>query len=298
MTMQTLQSLRDHIRTTESLGSIVRTMKSLAAVSIHQYERAAEAIADYDKTLQLALHVLFRNRPHLAAGPQKEDANGAARGVVFGSDHGLCGRFNEDVSDFTVTKLNEAGAQSDSRALLVVGSRAGGRLQAMGEHVLDTLQLPGSVTGIAGSAGLVLERIEQWQSREPPGQVLLFHNVHTQDDMANPEVTRLLPVDAARFESFAAEEWPSRRLPTFTMDVATLFKFLIRQHLFVTVYRALAESLASEQASRLASMQAAERNIDEHLEEARSAYRQRRQQAITAELLDVVAGYEAVQKRG
>ena len=54
-------------------------------------------------------------------------------------------------------------------------------------------------------------------------------------------------------------------IPTFTLDEQRLFQLLIREYLFVSLYRAFAESLASENASRLASMQVAEKNIEERL---------------------------------
>jgi len=73
-----------------------------------------------------------------------------------------------------------------------------------------------------------------------------------------------------------------------------LFSALIRQHLFVVLYRAVAESLASENASRLASMQAAEKNIQEHLAGLTMRYHQERQQSITEELLDIVTGFETL----
>jgi F-type H+-transporting ATPase subunit gamma len=67
-----------------------------------------------------------------------------------------------------------------------------------------------------------------------------------------------------------------------------------RALLFVTVVRAAAESLASEHASRLAALQAAERSIAERLDELGGEFRRRRQAAITDELLDVVTGYEVI----
>jgi F-type H+-transporting ATPase subunit gamma len=90
------------------------------------------------------------------------------------------------------------------------------------------------------------------------------------------------------------QAWPSQTLPTFTMDRERLFSALIRQYLFISLYQALAESLASEHASRLAAMQYADRNIRERLEELRAQFRQQRQLAITTELLDIVAGFEAL----
>ena len=69
----------------------------------------------------------------------------------------------------------------------------------------------------------------------------------------------------------------------------------IRQVLFLTLYRALVESLAAENASRLAAMRAAEQNIDDRLEELGNEFNRRRQAAITMELLDIISGFEAIE---
>jgi polar amino acid transport system substrate-binding protein len=81
------------------------------------------------------------------------------------------------------------------------------------------------------------------------------------------------------------------------MDPDRLMSWLVQQRLFVVIYRALAEALASEHASRLAAMQAAERNIEERRDDLHQLYRLRRQETITRELLDVVSGFEAVSGR-
>jgi F-type H+-transporting ATPase subunit gamma len=73
-----------------------------------------------------------------------------------------------------------------------------------------------------------------------------------------------------------------------------LFSCLVRQYLFVVLARAFAESLASENASRLAAMQSAERNIAERFDELQAQFHQQRQMAITGELLDIVAGFAAL----
>jgi F-type H+-transporting ATPase subunit gamma len=78
------------------------------------------------------------------------------------------------------------------------------------------------------------------------------------------------------------------------MNTQVLFSRLVTQFLFVSLFRACAESLAGENASRIAAMQAAERNIDDRLQELRADYSRRRQTTITEELLDVVTGYEAL----
>ncbi len=81
------------------------------------------------------------------------------------------------------------------------------------------------------------------------------------------------------------------------MEPGDLLSWLIRQQLFVSVYRIGVRSLASEHASRLASIQTAERNIAERLDELSAAYRRTRQDAITSELMDIVSGAEAMQEK-
>jgi len=70
--------------------------------------------------------------------------------------------------------------------------------------------------------------------------------------------------------------------------------WLVQQRLFVSLYRALAEALASEHATRLAAMQGAERNIEERRADLMQVYCVKRQETITRELMDVVSGFEAV----
>jgi F-type H+-transporting ATPase subunit gamma len=62
----------------------------------------------------------------------------------------------------------------------------------------------------------------------------------------------------------------------------------------VVMFQACAESLASENASRLAAMQRAEKNIGEMLEDLKSRFHRMRQEAIDEELFDVVSGYEVL----
>jgi F-type H+-transporting ATPase subunit gamma len=69
---------------------------------------------------------------------------------------------------------------------------------------------------------------------------------------------------------------------------------LIREYLFISLFRACAESLASENASRLAAMQRADKNIDDSLENLNATFHRVRQSGIDEELFDVVAGFEAL----
>ena len=69
---------------------------------------------------------------------------------------------------------------------------------------------------------------------------------------------------------------------------------LIREYLFISLFRACAESLASENASRLAAMERADKNINDLLEQLHRSFHQLRQSGIDEELFDVISGFEAL----
>ena len=71
---------------------------------------------------------------------------------------------------------------------------------------------------------------------------------------------------------------------------------LVREYLFVSLYKACAESLASENASRLAAMQRAEKNIDDLVGDLNQTFRRLRQTSIDEEFFDVLSGYESLSK--
>ena len=110
-------------------------------------------------------------------------------------------------------------------------------------------------------------------------------------------MVQLLPVNHDWLREIAKKKWDSKSLPIFRMDGDQIFSSLIREYLFVSLYRAFAESLASENASRLASMQNAEKNIEEQLQDLHVQFHRTRQMTITEELLDIVAGFEAMQEQ-
>ncbi len=92
------------------------------------------------------------------------------------------------------------------------------------------------------------------------------------------------------------KEWFSVSIPLYTLATGDLFNRLIRQYFFIVLFRAFIESMASENASRLMTMQKAEQNIEERLENLNAQFNHQRQKAITDELLDIIAGFEALTK--
>lgn len=291
--MQTLEALKRKIKSAEGLLSVVQTMKALAAVSIHHYERAVEALAEYNRTVEMGLHIVLHAQEDLTILTNHTPGDRVGF-VVFGSDQGLCGQLNERIVTHTIDWLNGMHIRRDMRTCMAVGARGAALLREAGQPVDTLLPVPSSVAGITPLVQDLLLHIDAWRTDHGVDRVWLFFNQPAGKAIYRPHTVPLLPLDLSWLQQLQQTRWPSRVLPTFSMDPRALFAALIRQHLFVSLYRACAESLTSEDASRLASMQNAERNITDRLDELNAHYHHQRQNMITAELQDIVAGYEAV----
>jgi F-type H+-transporting ATPase subunit gamma len=294
--MQTLEALQRKMHSAEDLQSVVKTMKALAAVSIRQYERAVESLAVYHRTIELGLHVVLTSRSQRAsARPRPDNRLGA---LVFGSDLGMCGQLNEQIVNHALQAMTEFGTGPADRTVAVVGSRAAARIEEAGQPVEERFEVSGSLAGITPLVQDMLLHIEAWHTQQHLERIYLFHSRHLAGAAFRPHTVHLLPLNQAWLATLELEAWPTRMLPAFTMDWERLFTALVRQYLFVSLYQACTESLASENASRLAAMQGAEKNIEERLAALQAQFRQQRQTAITEELLDIVAGFEALTQPG
>ncbi len=295
--MSEIEALQKQLESLADLQSIVRTMKALSAASIRQYERAEESLVDYYRTVELGLQAVLRRFPGPFPNPPGSSAPAGA--VIFGSDHGLCGRFNEEIVAHAQHQLaNLAGADGPS-PIVAVGMRAADELAAVAGYGVEVNYLtPSSSEAITATVRQLLVKLDEWQNERGIEQAFVFHNRPADGSGYQSTGFQLLPVEEPRFRDLQIKSWPTRTLPTFRAPAWQLLSSLLHQYFFVALFQACAQSLAAEHSSRLAAMQRAEKNIDERLEELTASYRRERQGAITAELLDVVAGFEALTKKG
>jgi F-type H+-transporting ATPase subunit gamma len=292
--VQTPEALKRTIRSAQDLLGVVKTMKALAAVSIRQYQRSVESLADYNRTVEMGLQIVLKDRRGAPEPARKRTVPLGA--IVFGTDQGLCGQFNNIVVQHALEELKKTEFKKEDRFFIVVGMKAADILSDMGENVLEVLTQPGSTSGITAIVQDITLLLEDWRFRRSVENMVLFYNEYLSGATYRPRTLKLLPVDKTWLKDLQKQKWDSRTLPMFTMEWERLFMSMIREYLFVSVYRAFANSLASENASRLAAMQNAEKNIEERLEELHVQFHRQRQMTITEELLDIVAGFEVLKE--
>ncbi len=268
-------------------------MKALAASNIGQYEKAERALGDYYQSIELGLSIFFRHRAAMELPVEdRQHALGRSVGaVVFGSDQGLVGPFNDKVAEFALTTLEPL---SITPRVWAVGDRVEARLVGSGLPLSGFFPVPNSVKAITPLVGQILVECEPPDTRGEFDELFLFYNRPTSRAVYAPVAQRLLPLDNVWRRKLADIPWPTGSLPEPLGDRRTTLRALIREYLFVSIFRACAESLASENASRLAAMQRADKNIDELLDDLTGRFQRLRQSRIDEELFDVTSGFEAL----
>lgn len=293
---ESIQDLRKKIGGAGDLQSVVRSMKALAASSILQYEEAVRALGDYEQTVATGLALCLRRSMGADAMIQPSHSGQPVIGsIVLGSDQGLVGRFNEVLLDFVIQHIR--AVDGTPGPIWVVGERMQALIVDRGLKTPRLSPVPTSSQGIAPLVGELLVEIESAQARGRFSALHIFHNRPQNSGAYAPAARVLLPLDSTWHRQHAERAWPGHLAwpEVIDGDPAALPAF-IREYLFVVLFQACAESLASENASRLAAMQRADKNIEDILESLNQRFHRQRQASIDEELFDVIAGYEALSK--
>ena len=285
--MARAQEIGTQIGSLKELLEIVAALRAMAAVQMQQSQRSLEAIRDYIGIIRRALGE--------AATLVPEDGDGPAIGlvrrpglVVFCSEHGFCGAFNEPV----ISAAAEASKSEPNLQLIFVGTR--GAQHASERELRSGLALPmathcGGVTAAARRVSAELYRmfiaqtltsVEVIFTGEVTGQHATLHRL------------KLLPLEAP-----GVEENRTKMPPIVNMNRRRLLDQLAMEYMFAMVEAAAMESFASENSARFRTMEAAHENISNKTTELNRLVRRMRQEAVTTEILDLIGGFEAM-KRG
>ena len=291
----TTASLLRKISSAGDLQSVVRTMKTMAAAGVSQFENAAGALHEYARTIQLGQIACLRGSNPQPLGEISPYATTATKAIVlvFGTDQGLVGQFNDTLVNFVITFLATLPGE---KAIWTVGERLQAGLTEAGLATATSFALPGAISAITPLVGTILNEIETHRATGYLPCVYVLHNHPDMGALYTPVSQRLLPLDEIWRQTLTTIPWPTPMQPEVLNSHAATFLAFIREYLVVSLARACTESLASENACRLAAMQRAEKNIDDLLEELQRTYHRLRQSSIDEELFDVISGFEALEK--
>ncbi len=184
-------SLRRKIGGAGKLETVVRTMKAVAASSIGQYEAAVHALADYERSVNLALSVCLRYGGLGGSRLNQQGASKAVGVIVFGSDQGLVGQFNEAMAEFVETTLAKIPGE---KRIWAVGERIYARLADSGLPLVGQFNVPSSVAAITSFIGQVQMESDAL-GYDGRTEVYVFQTRRASGNFYEPVCQRSLPLD-------------------------------------------------------------------------------------------------------
>ena len=286
-----LLHLRRKLDTISTLGSVVRTMKALAASNVGQYENAVQSLKHYTDSVELGLAACLRVGDISTGLIEHGDGIAPRRTLVLaiGSDQGMVGAFNQKLATRVEEYLKH---QQLPIHLVCIGERMRDELRARGFEIARHISTPTTVEAITSACNDILLEYSSLSQSHPVisagmSGMAVGYNQLEGGARYTPITEQILPLEQAWHERLRDRTWPTSALPQIWGPGDECLQALVREYLFISLFRACAEALASENSARLAAMQRAEKNIDEQREEFQGRYHRKRQEDIDAELFDV-----------
>ena len=284
--MAELRELQRKLESIDALEEIVQAMRNLAAVYVRRAEQTLEATRPYSSIVETALAEVLRRLPGSSRVQAGQDSGVA---LVFSSDQGLCGTFNERI----VGEVVEFREAHPGIPVMVVGLRGRELLRQKGIEPGLAVPAPTSLEGVRVEVREISRRLFGFVTERGADTLYFVYNRYVSMGAFEETVRRVLPPGKDQL-AVDSESLSMAFEPILSQPPECLLKALIEEYFFIQLFRALLESHASENGARLTAMSSASTNIDKRSAQLRKEYQTARQEAVTSELLDVVGGAEAM----
>ncbi len=283
------QAIKKKIKNGQTLKTITKTLKILSAINRTSYEKIVKSLEEYHQAIELGLIAVMINSPKSSV-QIKKTAVKRIGAVFFGTDLGLVGHFNEALVQFALAQLKEIPGE---KVIWPVGEILYHRLREQQQLQLMPLY------HVPVSSDYILPLLSQLQTSieneiETLDELYIFYNESPGFVSFKPVVSRLLPIDEKWLNQYASKRWPDNQIPELIDGTEETFFRLIKEYVFIEIYRTCAKSLFSENSARFIYMKVAEKNIEEQLQHLQLDYNRARRDSIDRELSDIISGFEAL----
>ncbi len=290
--MAALKDIKRKISAVQKTKQITKAMNMVAAAKFKSAQQRMENFRPYamkfmDVMNSLALRVSSDSHPLLAVREPKK-----IRVICMTSDRGLCGGFNTNL--IKATERFVATKKSEGREVTLIPIGRKGRdyfrkkMPVMNDRT-DLLAKFGMETAVRISDDII-----------PPfvageyDELYLIYNEFRNVSVQRPSVVRLFPLPTIGQDDEVSAD--ARLDYIYEPSEEVLLDKMLNMYVHVLLFRALLETNAGENGARMASMDNATKNCDELITSLSLKYNKARQAAITAELMDIVGGTEALAK--
>jgi F-type H+-transporting ATPase subunit gamma len=287
--MASLRDIRRRIKGVKNIRQVTRAMNMIAAARLRRAQSKAMSARPYAERLSEILQDVVSSsgsagrHPLMADRPVKNVAL-----ILITADRGLCGPFNAGILREAQRFLNE---QTVPVEIITVGRKGRDHFQHLGYRISQHFPQPSRDVRLE-EVGSISKRIIADYGASKYDKVYLAYAKFVSVLRSEPTAIQLLPLSRPEM----AQQGPKTAYQ-FEPDVDELLDILLPQYIEVLAYRALVESLASEQAARMVAMKAATDSASDMITSLTREYNGARQGSITTALLEVVAGADALAKK-
>jgi len=282
--MTRLAEINGHIASMAELLEIIGAMRSLAGMRVQESQRALPGVRRYAASVAEAIGAALLLLPQ---APEVLPGGGRRAVILCAGEHGFVGAFNERLLEAAESRLEPTDL------LFMVGSRGAALVAERGRNLTWTHPMASRVSGVPEVIDSLTHELYERIVRGEIGRVELVSSRYRHGVAASIEHRLLLPLDTA-----ALALTQPRQAPLHNLRPTQLLERLMAEYIFALLIEAVIESIGSENAARLAAMEAAHDNVEKKLGELHLTAREARQEEITAELLDLIAGTEALTPSG
>ena len=302
--MAQTREIRAQISNISKTRKITRAMERMAFARLAQARKRAESIRPYGRILRKMMarfvHVDGDYQPALMA---RRDPVKRVGLIVVTTDRGMCGPLNTRLLQEVVQQLERWQQAGQECSLTIVGLRGLATLKRCGSRVVAHVPAGSEFQPSEELLGTMSVPIMQFLRGEID-ELYVATNRFVNVLNYQPLLSRFLPLDHALAGVPEHLQLPLHHHPghhpvdyIYEPGEQEAVDALLLRYVETIIYQAVAENAACEQAARMTAMKSASENADQRVEELTLEYHKARQEAITRELIEIVAGAAAIDER-
>lgn len=291
--MASLKELRNRRDSVKATQKITKAMQMVAAAKLRRAQEAAEAARPYSERMAAVMAnigsaVSAADAPPLMAGTGKSDVHLL---VVATADRGLCGGFNSQIARFARDHARRLLSEGKSVKIITVGKKGYDILRReLSDKIIDRVELRDvKQIGFANADAIAKKVISLFNAGEFDVATLFYSQFKSVISQI-PTAQQLIPSSAPAASNTAG----ASAIYEYEPEAGDILSDLIPRNISVQIFSALLENAAGEMGAKMSAMDNATRNAGEMINRLNISYNRQRQAKITTELIEIIAGAEAL----
>lgn len=292
--MPSLKDLRNRIASVKATQKITKAMQMVAAAKLRRAQEAAEAARPYSQRMSAVLANIAQNvsgddAPKLMAGSGKDDVHLL---IIASSERGLCGGFNSQIARLARDHARQLLAKGKTVKIITVGKKGADILRReFAELMIDHIDLREVKQLGFVNADLIGRKVISLFEKGEFDVATLFYSQFKSVINQVPTAQQLIPASAGSAEDAATT---GGAIYEYEPDAAGILDDLLPRNISVQIFSALLENVAGEMGAKMSAMDNATRNAGDMINKLSITYNRQRQAQITTELIEIIAGAEAL----